>query len=310
MSTTSTASGRREPPVNGKLALAARLTILAALVLTGAKANDIVTQRRAQIAAMDEKQKEVLLGKYERFQKLSEAERQRLRDLDLALITDPEGVELRAIMRRYHAWIENLPGVQRAELASMSTSRRMERIDELHRIERWQRERNLSQQDLNVLADWLEQFMAKVPQPERQRAILKMLTSRSQPFEPGRNPGVSDLLQLRDKLSPKAREQLNNAASQQQRQDLMAMWFRQAMPILTKRYSEAVEGPPSSERLQRFFDSEISEGDRERLLMLPAEEMQGELRRMYQFRSLVPGSGKGPPGKGPAGKGRPKVSRP
>jgi hypothetical protein len=286
------------------------LAVALVCVLLGAKADDIMAQRRAQIEAMTGAQKEVLLGKYERFQKLNEAEQRRLRELDLALITDPEGVELRAILQRYHAWMEKLPGVQRAELSSLPTARRLEQIEKLLQIEAWQRERNLSRQDLQVMAEWLEQFISKGSPADRQRAILRMLTSRSQPFEPGRAPALNDLMQLREKLSPKARDQLTNAGTQQQRQELMALWFRQAMTVLATRYSQAGEGPPPPERLQEFFDSEVSKADRDRLLMLPAEEMQGELRRMYQFRSLVPGGGKGPMGKGPPGKGRPKGSRP
>jgi hypothetical protein len=52
----------------------------------------------------------------------------------------------------------------------------------------------------------------------------------------------------------------------------------------------------SEERLRQFFESELSDAERQRLLTLPADELYGNLRRLY-YLHLQGGAATGlPPG--------------
>jgi hypothetical protein len=244
---------------------------------------------------MTDADKEQLLAKLERFKHLDSAEQRRLHDLRDAIDDADDSDELEETMMRYHAWLAGLQAVQRAELLSMPAPRRLARLEELQTMADRQKKRRLSDADAKIVADWLDQTLLRLPPGERQRMLSRMLVQRGQPLDVGRPAMFNEFLQLRERLSPQAREQMTSAMSPIERQELLAMWVRQGMMALAERYGEAAGQDASPERLRRFFDEDVPESERERLLSLPSEEMQSELRRLYQLRSIFPGlQGKGP----------------
>ncbi len=271
--------------------------------------DDDARQRRAAVQKMTDADKEQLLAKLERFKHLDSAEQRRLHDLRDAIDDADNSDELQETMRRYHAWLTGLQAVQRAELLAMPAPRRLARLEELQTMADRQKKRRLSDADAKVVADWLDQTLLRLPPGERQRMLSRMLSQRGQPLDAGRPAMFNEFLQLRERLSPQAREQLTSAVSPIERQELLAMWVRQGMMALAERYGQAAGQDASPERLRRFFDEDVPESERERLLSLPSEEMQSELRRLYQLRSIFPGlQGKGP-GQG-ARQGAPSRNRP
>ncbi|HEX3871646.1 MAG TPA: hypothetical protein VHV77_14485 [Pirellulales bacterium] len=255
--------------------------------------------RRAHIEQMNDSDKEQLLAKLQRFQHLGEAEQRHLHALHSALIEVGDGSDLFGIMMHYHRWLENLPAVQRTELLAMPIQKRLSRIDELQTYEARQRKRKLDDADAKLIADWIEQTIRQMPHGERQRILLRVVSQRMQPFELARTPLMSDFAQVREKLSNAAREVWMQTPPAQ-RPEVVGSWLRQGFAIVASRHAPAADRDVTPERLQKFFDNDVPETERERLLSLPAEEMQGELRRLYQFRSLVP-QGNWPAGAGGAG---------
>ncbi|HEX4132354.1 MAG TPA: hypothetical protein VHZ24_20145 [Pirellulales bacterium] len=257
------------------------VAMLAALLALGASAADVLSERRTRIAQLDDAARERLLDNLDRYQHLTAAEQQQLRDLDAALATAPDGDDLRTVLRRYNAWLNGLPAVQRAELLATPEDRRIERIEQMCATERRLRQGELSPVDVKVVTEWLEQLLRRLPQAERQRAMMR-LAGRGQPFDPGRGPNMADLTQLRERLSPAAQQRLAQAATPQEKQELIHRWLRQGLVVLMSRFSR-LGNDVSEERLRQFYETEISEAERERLLTLPADEMQMQLRRMYQL---------------------------
>ena len=112
---------------------------------------------------------------------------------------------------------------------------------------------------------------------------------------------LPDLMQFQSKLSPAARALLT-AAPPQQKAELFGSWTRQAIGVLADRAAAASGQPLTEARLRQFFEKEVPESERERLLSLPADEVRGQLQRMYYLRSLAPpGTNNPPDGNAPRG---------
>ena len=59
-----------------------------------------------------------------------------------------------------------------------------------------------------------------------------------------------------------------------------------------------MQAEATDERLKKFFEEELTKSERERLLSLPAEEMQRQLRRAFMMSRLPEGRPfRQPPGK-------------
>ncbi len=165
----------------------------------------------------------------------------------------------------------------------------------------------LSKQETLVLSRWMEaiaekheaQFIATLPperresiehlsQTERRRMMLRDMMWRRWPAGGGRpGPAISDddLAELRKQLSPETSTWLTSKKEADQRR-IVAGWMHQ---MIRQRFQR---GPlnPSDELLANFFDNGLSPQQREQLLVLPGEEMQRELLRMY-LRRTRPGEG-------------------
>ncbi|HWB00188.1 MAG TPA: hypothetical protein VG713_16960, partial [Pirellulales bacterium] len=194
--------------------------------------------------------------------------------------------ELRSLMLRYNAWLGQLQPVQRAELLAMDNDRRLGRIHQLIADQKRRLASELAPADVKVLADAIEQMMRKQPPADRQRMMMRLIALRWQPIEVLRGTNLPDLAPVRDRLSPEAQKRFAEAVTPQQKQDLMIAWLRQAVGLLMSRNPRGGAPEVTEERLRQFFETQISEAERERLLMLPADEMRMQLRRMYQFGTL------------------------
>jgi hypothetical protein len=90
-------------------------------------------------------------------------------------------------------------------------------------------------------------------------------------------------------------------------------WIRRALRAPTaSEYFRTTLDAAFQARLDRFFEEELTDAQRDWLLSLPGDEMLRELRRMYFSAARYPnGPGRGPrgPGPGPSGPRGPERDR-
>lgn len=272
------------------------------------KADEPIAARRERVAAMSPEEKEQLLHKERRFLELAADDQQRLRDLHAALQTDPQAAPWWTVMLRFHDWLVDLPTPQRGELLRLEGDDRVARIKQLQREQASLLSRQLSPQDMDAVVRWTEQRildkmdsvakrkLEQFSELDRRRHVIYFTTQRWKELGPGNLPPVTpdEVRKLLDMLSPAARQQLQQALDQPQKfqlQQLVAGWVRQSLgQFLAAQVGQRMQlAEATDERLKKFFEEELSKSERERLLSLPAEVMQRELRRAYMMSRLPEG---------------------
>lgn len=284
-----------------------RWALLALLVAAlGFDHAESLSERRSRIERMAPEQKEQLWRQYERFRALPAAEQERLRALNQKLSQDADAERLQQAVERFQAWLDHLSSAERAELISLDPHQRLSRIERLRKEEA----RQLGPDDAKAFAGWFDRMLLKqfpqeranfaaLPESERRervRALMHIYMSR-----PGARQrplfAKEDFAELRKSLSPKAQQQLDEAAAPADRRALFGLWVQQV-------YAKPLSGPTlkmtgiGEQRLRKFFNDELDVSQRVELLRLPSDQMQRQLRRMYQQRHPLP-AGKRPPGAPP-----------
>jgi hypothetical protein len=277
------------------------LTLLVAAPLAVATADDSFDADRQRLENMPAEEKEELLRKKERFDRLSPEEQDRLRQLHSQISSDPQSQRLHELMVRYTEWLKTLSSGQRAELLALPAEQRVARIQALIKEQETQRfgrlvEGQLPPQDLEVIYKWLERYveaheaelLQKMPpeiadrfrqmdDPEkRRRALIFSLQFRrpSDDFAPAQPEEINQLV---NQLSAEAKRILKEAQSNPERRaSLVAQWSRAAA---FSKFRQPVE----KNELERFVTTELSAADRERLEGLPPDRMHSELQRLYYF---------------------------
>lgn len=285
------------------------------LLLVSAGADDGLEQRRARVAAMTAEEKAALQTRWDRYQRLSPAERQRIAQLHAAIQADPQAERLQSVMRRYVEWLGKQPPYVRGQLVEMPVAERVRALRKLAA--------DVSPEDRRKAVEWLDQqvaaleskavqaipgerrqFLARMPAEQRRRFWVLMLLERSRhgdlakifPIDP------TALAELRGRLSPEGRRRLENEPAEDQL-EIVFHWIRTEFGWQWGRG----RGLPQvdEDRLIEFFEKEVTPEQRDYLLNLSGEEMQRELRKMYFARMRPSGSmfdpeqsghGKRPPG--------------
>ena len=93
-----------------------------------AGADEPVALRRQRIEEMDLVQKKQLLQRHKQFHAFESEERERLRNLHLAIENDPSRDELRRVMDCYYDWLKTLSSYQYMQLRKLPPQERIERI--------------------------------------------------------------------------------------------------------------------------------------------------------------------------------------
>lgn len=267
---------------------------------------------RSRIEAMTPKEKEQLRKRQDQFAALESAEQDRLHRLYDNLAAAPDSGALRAVADRYYDWLKALPPISRAELVELSLEQRVQRVKSLLARQAAERFERLGTDESRVLAAWLagltdrmtealpEPFRARIrqePDPQRRRTALLMTLQTTRLPDGARRSmdqvlNDDDLADLRAKLPERTRLELERHPTAEQWR-IVKGWIPQLM-----RHRWTGRGPrgpfPSTEEqgLAEFFENELEDADFDRLLALPAEEMQHELQRLYFQR------GKGSPPSG------------
>lgn len=269
------------------------------LVVAGAAApladGTTLAERRRHLAQLPEAEKADLQRSFREFAALSDAERDAVRRLHAEIEGDPEASRLRATLRRYCRWLESLPPIRRDELLEMKPDERVKRIKAvLEEQAKWESKRP-SSQDLTAFTRWLEQYVSKnegevirsMPEMHRRRleeanpALRKRLLMwwRWQAVTAGivQAPTAADFAELRRSLSSDTRARLE-AKSPAEQARIVGSWLKYT-PVVSgwKGGPRAVD----EQQLSQFFEHELTDEQRDRLLGMPVEQMQHELLRLY-----------------------------
>jgi hypothetical protein len=258
-------------------------------------------QRIEQMSAADREQ---LAREARTFADLSAEEQDRLRQLHERLQAEPE---LRRVMVEYHQWLKTLQPLERAELLAMDPAQRVEQIRKLKQQQEAQAARRiagnmqLSDADFQAVFRWLEelavshqeQLLREIP-PERRDQIQKLpgpQRRRQLAMAAGMRMGMgtplgrllaeeADLNQLRQRLTPDAQTWLDKAQTRAQKLELLQS------AVQVRRLAQDRRRLPfvNEQDLEEFFAKELTAQERDRLLEMPREDMQRELRRMYVQR--------------------------
>jgi hypothetical protein len=147
--------------------------LLVALIIQGglcafsaaALADDRAAENAERIKQMSPDQKDDLRRKKQRFDELSDDEKQRLRDLHAAIVSDPSATELSHTVTRYTRWLSSLEASERSILLDIKDpEQRIARIKELMQQQEERRFRqyfsNLPEDDRKTIYKWLSEFIA------------------------------------------------------------------------------------------------------------------------------------------------------
>lgn len=323
----------REPCAPAKLIAAALLAVAAA---SSAAQDNVftlltdVSEIRERAEQLTPEEKHALVKKREGFARLTAEQQSRLRSLHHDLSIAEDGPLLFDVMTRYQQWLKALPSSERAELLELPATERIARIREIK--ERQERERFhqqvasvLTADDANVVLRWIEgyvrrhedELITQLPagiRPEPGSEFSRR-TRRGLMYAVGRPgskvklplPTRDEFAELANQLSPGSRVKLDEAKDEKAQLDLVREWMHAAARIRFR-------GPEiSKERLQKFYNEELTAEDRQRVEKLPVRQMQDELRRKYfeyhpdSRRGF--GWGRGPSGRGGDRRGPPRPPR-
>ncbi len=276
-------------------------------------ANESRERRLQRIQSMSPSQLEEIVRLQERFGYLDVRQQQELRRLDQEFQKAPDSPQLLQIMGRYCQWLKAFSSYTRAELAEMNAVERLKAVKKrLDDQAREQRQR-VSEKDLETLRAWVRdcaeryeaQFLktmssqqrkkyADLSPAERQRWMFWQLMQATATGKATSLLTVADLARLRMDLSPELRKQLDAIPATKQ-WPLVAAWLRH---LMKQHLGSKPEQRPAvkidDEQLVQFFEHQLSDQERDRLLSLPGEEMQRELQRLYRMR--LEGGGRRPEG--------------
>ncbi len=285
-------------------------------------------QRLLQLAEENPAKLEDLQRKRERFEKLSAEEQARLRRMHEQLNAAPDADRLKRLLAAYTDWLKTLTAAERTELKQLSGDQRIARIRELKQKQEAQNfgwDTQLPPQDFATIFTWVVRYVArhedeilarlprqldeqlrKAPPVRRHRMLLVALVRRQGGFE-APMPDAEEIRELQSQLSPKAQEILAAETDPRRKANLVRRWIQAAVqarlvPHLT------------DEKLQTFFETKLTQQQRDGLDRLPAEQRNQQLRRLYyqHFFQRLASDRVAPDRRGPAPRGgpRPRDDRP
>ena len=279
------------------------IVLLALLFLLGAA--DTLAERRARIAALPPAEQQQLLARQERFHRLPPAEQEKLRRLDEQLAGSTRQAELRTVMAAYHEWLKTLNPSQRDQLRQLPPAARVARIKELREQESKRNVDRLAEVDYAPLRTWLlalippsltdeqRKELEQRPEAERENYVLFIAgqTFRTRPGQ--RLPDWAKLRELltedrvnelRATLSAPAQQQLDARADWDgpySKRWLVITWVWQWLAHLESQRPEFPSPEEMREALLEYFENDLSDERRERLMTLSREQRMRELSEEY-----------------------------
>lgn len=281
------------------------------LVARSARAIDALAERRHEVESLSADEREELRAKFAKFEALSPDEQEQLRRLHEQLDSDPQGNQLRRTMARYHEWLKSLSPSDRADLLALPPAEQLARIktlkhDQEARAASLAGGAHLVGRDVTALSHWVDQFATdhetELLKSAPRRKDIRNLDSAArhkalvllawQHWRTGNLlPLITDaeITRLAEQLSPEARRALEGQTNQENRVQMIREW---AQAISRARLAAGLAGKGgvlvSADDLSRFFQNDLTQAERDRLMELPRDEMHRELRKLYLQRKHLP----------------------
>jgi hypothetical protein len=276
---------------------------------TSAASAAAFADRKKWLDSLQAEQKEDVHRKYERLGHLPADEQLRLRALQATIAADGDAGQLTATLALFQQWLEQLPGVERAELMALGTEQRLQRIKRMRREEA----RRLAAEDAQPFISWFAGVFPRVLPPARRAKVEEELAGASEdkraavlrrelaglPFakrlQPqGAQKGVGRtgagplikpqaLAELEKGLSPHGQQVLKKCKNNDERRMLILSWAAQALGPPAARGNPLSLPDVDEDDLKRFFE-QLNPVQRTKLLNLPAEQMKRQLLARYQAK--------------------------
>jgi anti-sigma-K factor RskA len=248
------------------------------------------TARREWIETLTPEKKTELAARFERFERLQPAEKERLFELNRAIDESPDHKLLDATLTTYASWIQSRTQGEQVELRDrdLSTKERLKMakrlIEQSNRVARRQLsmedERALQEAILEIVEQRRPEFLSNLraegnPNPEgrieSQSASQVALGIIGHGLFRERNDDRRRKLQdqLVSRLSPEAQDYFDELDGWRRSRQLWQWTFAALEPSLR----------PQS--LEEFFTEKLTSDQREYLLGLPYSEMEEQLQQMY-----------------------------
>jgi hypothetical protein len=264
-------------------------------------------------------QKDELLRKRERFAGSGPDEQNRLRKLHEQIQKDEHADELRGIMNRYYEWYRLLPPYSRPE-STLSAEKRMDWIKDRKQKEQteitnrppagkdsdtlwsWMEEyaKNHETVFIKGLPEWLQKNLSSMDPSARRRWVMWMMWQRP----PGGQSkeslfSESDLAELQAKFTLETQKLLEAKPPAEQIR-IVQNWAHNLMRQKNPRRGPGAGDPVNDKLLAEFFEKDLTDEQRDRLMILPSEDMQQQLLRLYIAKNRPPDMfRRGPDGFGP-----------
>jgi hypothetical protein len=256
------------------------------VALQGASAPPLA-ERRKWIESLSPDQQAQLAAEAKTFETLPESEHRRLRELEREIAVSDDVEPLRKTMLAYGQWLARRSPGEQDELRGLAIDDRIRRIEHIVREEDRRAARRLSAEDEQQLREEIFEIAAQ-GKDDFLKAMRRRDDDDRHPLE-GRPPAAVALViaswELRNedtddrtrkrlvrRLSNEAQEYLEKVGrrGRERRRWLLWQWMHDAMR-------------PNREpgELEKFFATELSSEQRERLLSLPKNQMEAELERLY-----------------------------
>jgi hypothetical protein len=297
--------------------------------------DSMLAKNAARLSQMSAEQKEDLSRKRLRFEELSAADKQKLRDLHDSISADPNATELLDTVTRYNRWLATLDSPEKSVLLDIKDPQ--QRIARIKQLMQQQEERrfkqyfaNLPEEDRATIYKWLGEFVSsrakeireRLPPPVRQRLDelvddeprrREMLFGSWQRWRREfslPNPGQDEYTQLFARFSAETQRTIESSAASDLTKEPEAERTTQRQQALQRaRMDELVRTALysrffpqiSQEELLKFYAGIKSDDPRRRELDgKEGEELRRELQRMYNYESM---RGRGGPSGPPGGRG-------
>lgn len=262
-------------------------------------------QEAANLEQLSEADKVELAKKRERFERLSVDEQQRYREFHRQLENHPDAERLIRILENYSTFLQSLTSIERAKLADLPLDERIAEVQTLKQRQDWRAFNRLAEQsvtpkDLAALFEWIGQ-VALAHEPQVQDAFFSM----NPEFDPARLPKQSidkarfwswfiigqlgedtlkiptdaEIDELGLRLSTSAQEFLNLATDREEKLSRLRGWL--FVGWMSRRRNSI-----SEEELERFFNEQLNEEERQTLDQKSPEDRLDLLREMYVRRRM------------------------
>jgi len=291
-------------------------------------ADNVLVERREQVRQMSPEEKARLLANKERFDRLPDAEKERLLQAHDKLTAESDSAELRGVLQRYDQWLSELSITESNSVRSMPPEKRVEKIKKLRKkqlqtqIDKQVREMVLAPKDWQVIRNWWTDFVrrneamlvAKLPpqvrasinnlSPEQRQQRLQWIALAQRKshgrWKPPVKPTANDVQKLVGQLSPAARKRLEKFNSPDKQLQMVIGWIQSAV---RRNMRSEIAPYVEPKELQRFFDEQLTPAEQAKLKQMPEQARRRELTKRY-FKAKV-NKWKPGPRPGPHRPGRP-----